>query len=202
MIRTPFSLFAGMALLLGGCAPDQLSPDDYRAWVDNPKHGLRVTKELKHHNFELQYRPVDYVALKELESKSDLDLSHLQSRREKLKNLQHFILRVHCPPGQDLLKDNLSEEQDYYNRIDYYHSYMPGDLRLIDGNDTLAPALFHYERTFSVGPYHTFVLGFPTKEGSETTDKELIWNAWMLDYGPVHLRVKGSDLRELPMLYL
>ena len=188
--------------MLASCAPEQLQPADYRAYVDDPSHGLRVSKAMPKHTFELHYRPAPYVALKELRGAQTPDTTWLNERTSKLKNLQHFVFRVKCSPGEDLLKGHLTEEQDYYNRIDYYHSYMPDDLRLIDGQDTLAPALFHYDRAYDIGPYHTFVLAFPVAEGSESSDKELIWNAWTLGYGPVHLRVKGSAIEQLPQLYL
>ncbi|MEM9022090.1 MAG: hypothetical protein AAGB22_00010 [Bacteroidota bacterium] len=188
-----------LTLVLQACQQAPLPPNDYVNWVQEAENGLRVGKDLNGYRFELQYRPAELIALQEQGPATDLPT--FTERVEALEGMQYFTLHI-TPETGGLLDQDIQSEQEYYTRLDYFNSFMQQDLWLIDGRDTLACKLHHYENTNGLRPDHQFVLAFEQGNSPTTEAKTLLFDDRVLGNGPVRLTIAKNDLLAIPDLTL
>ncbi len=195
-----FFLIAGIALLFSCNNVDELKIPAYLDWVNDPTNGLKVAKELNDYKFELFYKPVEFVAIKE-QRKTDIDTALYHQRITELNGLQYYTLRIETLIGQEMMRTGIGSEQDYSNRLQYFSDLAQYDMRLIDGSDTLSCVLFHFERNYGVAPYNNIVLGFPKTEGN-TNSKTFIFDEQVLGVGRVNLKIANTDINNIPKVIL
>lgn len=174
-------------------------PKDYVKWVEDENNGLKAKKNIGVYSFELQYKPLEYVVLREQKNKlTNNDM--LLSETEKIKDLQYFTFRIGVPGSNDeAIKNGAANYSEYQKRVNYFSLQMQQDLRLIDGTDTLACVLHHFERTYGVDPYSTFVLAFEKGE-KENQSKTFIYNDNVLGVGPVKFTIDSEKFKNIPHL--
>lgn len=156
-----FLLFTGISILVISCKT-LFAPADYVKWIENPANGLKQDHEVKGVHFELQYKPVDYIIANE-NAKNELSESFHQQRKEKLGDLFYFSLSLKSGT-QDLLMHNLDEEQEYYQRVNYYALDFQQDIKMLIGSDTLPCLMYQFENTYGVAPYIKMSLAFSGKK--------------------------------------
>ena len=188
-----------LSIAFCSCQQEPLAPDQFAQWVENPENGLKVTQAVGGVEFELHYRPHDYIALLESKHREKFGSEELEKRREELSGLQYYSLKLRRTSGEDLMTGALNSEQEFYGRVDYFSSAMENDLRLVDGSDTLSCSLFHLERTYGISPYKTVLLAFPESDGA-SSDKHLIYNDQVLGTGPVHMTIPREKIEAIPEL--
>lgn len=187
-----------------GCKGD-LSPVDYVNWIEDESNGVTVRKEIGDYFFAIQYKPLDYLAVKNLR-KVAVTEEEISKEKEELKDLQYYTLQIGLNKGgADVLKANLSEGIEYSQRIEYLSFQMQQDLSLVEGGDTLACLLHHFERTYGISPYVNIVLAFERKKEEqippvEDEDKTLVFNDQIFDLGRVKLTISGDNLKNIPQL--
>jgi hypothetical protein len=182
----------------------KLPQAEYLEWIRNHENGLFREEEIDDLTFSVFYKPVEYVVLHELMS-SEISIDSFQNYYARYEGLQYFTLSIRSRHDEDILRHNLSNERQYYERIDYCSFRMQTDLQLVDGKDTLACRIFHYERTYQVAPYTNFVLAFEDKSspsGSSEKDKTLIFHDQAFGKGIVKLKLKAKDLNKVPKLLI
>lgn len=173
------------------------TPAAYINWVDNPENGLISTKDIGNYSFKLQYKPVEYLVIKELK---DIHPQHTEfdTLKSAYKNLNYFNFSI---KGQkDILKENIYSYDDYDRRVQYFAFKMQEDLMLVDGSDSLRPVFFHFERDYALSPELRFVLAFPPSKTRSGKDKILIFNDKILGTGRVKLGISAADLDRIPQL--
>lgn len=173
---------------------------DYVRYVENPANGLNVSKEVQDMVYTLQYKPLPYVIALE-EMNDTLFLQHLGQRETELKDMQYFTLRLEAKNNsQELLKYNLSDEEQYYERVKYFSFDMQRDIYLRDGNDSLPCLLYHFERTYGAAPYAKFVLGFVVSKANRAVTKEFVFNDRAFNGGSIHLKISDQDIKRVPQV--
>lgn len=189
-----------------GCRSRALAPQEYMAWVRNPRNGLRTEKAIGDYVFTLQYQPVEYTALLNSES---LDPGEVRSELEGLRGLQYFSFRISTRDERsDVLKFKLRSPRQYEERVEYFAFGMQKDLRVIEEGDTLECVHEHFERTYGVSPYSDFTLAFqssgsrttagPPGAGGHAADKTFIFDDAILGVGPVRMTIPGRALDRIP----
>lgn len=196
---TPYSAEAGNAetamQISRAAVPEKQAPEEYVIWVDDKNNGLKVEKTIEDFTYALHYKPLEYVALQELK-KDSVSARELKETMERYSGLQYFTFRISTGGTGELLKKKLVNTNDYYARIQYYSFDMQKDLKLIEGIDTLECMLFHFERTYGVAPYATFVLGFPLTDGKQ--DKTLVYDEKIFGAGRIYLTIQAKNYKKLP----
>ncbi|CAN5905164.1 hypothetical protein BH11BAC7_BH11BAC7_32950 [soil metagenome] len=186
---------------LSGCIQKELTPAQYMTWVKSEEHGLRIGKQIGNCSFTLQYKPCEYEALlhHKNEIKNELDLNKLTA---PLKNLQYFTLTIKNADGKEIMEEGSFEMVEYGSKLNYMISDMQMDFSLIDGNDTVSCAFYHYERNFGVSPENNILLGFeiPATDKNRANDKTLIYEDKLLGNGIVMLTIKSEDIKQVPRL--
>lgn len=176
-----------------------LVADEYISWVEHQKNGLRIQKAIGDYQYNVQYKPVEYVLLKE---GHQLDKKVLSKQKKELEALEHFTLRLSTVSQKDLLKGNASNYQAYQEILNYYAYEMQKDIHLIDGNDTLACMMYHFERNYGVAPFRNFVLGFERNSRQNKKDKVLVIHNQIANQGIVKIKFHSDKLRQVPKVKL
>jgi hypothetical protein len=205
-------IFTGIFISLSlsrSCSGTRLSlkPVEYVQWIENTDNGLLVKKVLNKYTFELQYKSLDYVVLKDNFGKIFTGKEIKESESE-IEDMQYFTFRISDEKGGDLLRDDITAVDQFSSRLAYFSNGMQKDMKLIENDDTLSCLLFHFERTYGVDPRSTFVLGFPLgkKDGKggapAEADKVFLFDDHELGVGSVYITVTASKINEVPFLKL
>jgi hypothetical protein len=189
-----------LILTLMGCGKQTLPPDEFIAWVENSSHGLSVKKEFKDVEFQVLFKPAQYIVAKEL-ANGGIAKQDVPQRLKDLEGMQYFTLRIKATDSDELLSANAVNEEQYNQRLEYFMDAIQSDISLIDGKDTLPCALSHYERTYGLAPYNNFVLAFSkpkTKGNDNITSKIIVFNDKIMGTGKVMLKIESKDLNNVP----
>lgn len=181
--------------LITGCR-QSLAPDQYMDWVKDEANGLNKTKIIGDYKIRCQYKPLDYIILSEKAKNELVSKDTLVQRQKELTGMQYFDLYISHANG-DLIKNQSSSETDFYNRMYYYSFGFANDIKLIEGNDTLACELYHFERDYDLAKEKRFLLGFESK-GKSTEDKTLYIDSKVLGLAIVKIQIKNKDIQNIP----
>lgn len=191
------------------CTNPQLSPKAYIAWIENENNGLKTTQLAGDYRISLQYKPLEYVVMLN-ERNDNIDKATMDKGIEEIKDMQYYTLRINTKDEKtEMLRTNLTETNEYYQRIEYFSFHLKNDLYLVDGTDSLPCGLFHFERSYGVSPGNNFLLAFPLskkeieqrKNGKNySEEKTLVYNDRFLNTGTVKLEIKKSALENIPGL--
>lgn len=194
---------AVICLFITGCAKEKLYPKEYVGWVEDEENGLKVRKQIGEYEFTVLYKPLEYIALMQ-EKDENIKKDTLDTRLKQLGDMQYYTLKIKSVSGKDVLSSGMTGDREYYQRLEYFASYMQQDLMLVDGADTLPCVLHHFERNYGIAPVISIVLGFEKPaadvQGNSSGDKLIIYNDAVLGTGPVRLAIKGSAIEEIPQL--
>lgn len=188
-------------LLLIGCNKKSLKPIDYIEWVNDPKNGMMLSKEIGEYRFDLLYKPSEYIAILELESLDSITDEYIQKRKKELTGIQHLTLTITSKNGESILKDGSMSPENYQNKLYYFTTLIKDDLKIIQAEDTFNCLLTHFERNYELAPYNKIVLIFEDNNPENKSESKL-FNYYdnILEVGPVLFTIRASALGNLPEL--
>ncbi len=190
-----------LSLMLVSCT-QSLNVQDYIAWNQDEDNGLYQSVEREGYQFKLQYKPQELVALNNAGDLSGLDKTQLNEELEELKEYQFFDIHISSNLVADFLRARLSSQEEYYQRVAYFSTFAQDDFKLVEGQDTLACIMYHFERNYGIRPFQTILLGFKNTPGSQDKDKEVLYEDRILGLNTVNLRIESKNLNNIPQLSL
>jgi hypothetical protein len=189
-------------LLSGGC--DRALPaGDYMRYAGNPENGLVKEKHFGAVGVRLKYLPAQVMALNDLQ-RVPVSTAENDSTVARYSGAQYFNLEIKVSDDvrHNLTNYGVTTDEEYQNRLNYLSFRLQRDIRLIEGGDTLAPTLFHFERGLDFSPYRSFMVAFDRRPGSESRDKTFVLDTPVLSTGPVKLTIAQEEIASLPSLKL
>ncbi|MBL7884406.1 MAG: hypothetical protein JNL69_10090 [Bacteroidia bacterium] len=175
-----------------------MSLDRFVEFVANKENQLTKNKEISDINFQLAFMPKEYLAYLELKNEN-YSKEQFAKTASHYEGMSYFNLRLHLLKGQgELLKYNLSSGQQYEARIKYMSFEMQKDVFLVQGNDTLLPGMFHFERIFEVAPYATVMLAFDNAKFNQEEEFTIVYNDKLFNKGFIKYNYKNNQLIDLP----
>lgn len=195
------SLIAAIFFLLFCSCDKALAPSEYVKWVKEPTHGLLKTKEVGGLRMEAMYKPTAYQIANEEKSNS-IKKAKFNQRTSVLGKQQQYELKftVTEREGVNLVNWRVENMQASQNRMEYLSFGMKDHIYLIDGVDTLPCLSFHFERSYDVAPYRTFLVGFD--ETNSKKDKTLIFDSPVFGTGPMKITFEHQAISNLPNIKL
>lgn len=173
-------------------------PSELMKYVTSNENGLIKSRKFEDFEFTATYKPIDFVIATEARS-DDLSTKSYNKIKKELTGLQYVDLSIRPISSQgNALSGNIEKQEEYYERLDYFVTYMQYDISLIQNADTLSPVLFHFERNYGLTPYSTVILAFET--GMDKGDKTLMINDQVLGIGRVNFYFKETDILAVPKL--
>jgi len=167
--------------------------------VETKSSGI-FSKTIGDITYSLQYKPLDYVILRELKE----DKNNTDKYKELIKEYgqyEYYTLELKANEFNDeILKYNLHSEKDYEDRVKYYAFKFQDDLTLIQDNDTSHCLSYHFERNYGLSPKVKFLLGF--KKLNDEKDRVFVCNEPFLGNSIVKINIDPQELKRIPKLKL
>lgn len=183
----------GLLLSLGSCGSANLR--EYVNYVENTEHGLHLIQQSNDFHLEAQYKPAEYVLLKERHLKPD-DPTWDEELKE-LQGYEYYTLHIKNIQGQNLL--DVAKTDELSTSIEHYFSFeLENDFYLLTGSDSLSSVLFHWPRTYELSVQESFMLVFP--KGDKEADRRLVYNDKVLGMGRQEFTVEATDIQSVPKL--
>jgi hypothetical protein len=189
-------LTAVLLTAMPGCQPQRLGPQQYMQWVSDIGNGLVKHETVGKVTYTVAYRPGDYQLAKAI---ADGD-SFAMNKNKQTRN-HCFIIRMDPVDGKtQVLTIDATEKQEPFMRINYYLSEMQQDIQLAEGQDTLSPDSYIYERYYNVSPSQNLVTGFI--QNTPLGDKDLVLQIEdkALHTGKIYFHFDASTLKNIPQL--
>lgn len=178
----------------------ELPLEQFVKWVGEKDHDLSKTKDISEMSYHLSYMPKECMAYMEL-NKPNYTNEELEAVLNHYKEMTYFNFRIELKQAQgEILKYNLTSAQQYNERINYVSFQMQNDIYLVQGNDTLIPGLYHFERTFDVAPFMTVMLAFDNKKFNPEDEFTIVYNDKLFNKGFIKYNYKPKQLIDLPNL--
>jgi len=179
---------------------DLMNVQEYVQWIQDVRHGFRKELNAGEFTFSAQFKPYEYIVCLE-EHTSEIPDTLIKRKVEELNGMQYYDLRIRLNgSGGELLKHNSSSDQQYSDRVNYFSFEMQKDIHLVEGTDTLACQLYHFERTFDVSPTSTILLGFPISTQTNSEVKTLVVYDRTFNNGLLKFTFSKKVLKNLPKL--
>lgn len=190
-------------LLIAGlfttCQKNVVSLENYVEWIKNPANGLNKTKQVNDIKFNLQYKPAEYLVL--LENKGDIDLDQIKKEISGFEGFHYFTFTIKKDDwNQELLKYNIQSQDEYMARVNYFAFEAQKDLMLVEGRDTSACTIFHFERNYGIAPDLRLLLGFKDKSPTVLNDFKLIFYDRVFQAGIIKINIDQNSLQSIPKI--
>lgn len=195
MKKAVYILLVGFSII---ACKGKLSPKEYVKTIRSEEMGLVQTSGNENFNFSIQYKPLEYIAI--MEQRNNASKETVSSRTKELKGLQYYNIKIQSLKGEDVLKSGIQEEKEYYNRLNYLSTFLKQDLYIIQGKDTLSPALYQFERNYGLAPYATAVVAFEEPDSIHKYNKEFIIQDKVFTQQEFRLKFNQEQIKKIPTL--
>ncbi|MBS1687470.1 MAG: hypothetical protein JSS96_02000 [Bacteroidetes bacterium] len=189
-----------LLLLVTGCGKRQLNAVDYVHYVQADKNHLKKAVKMQDMEFDIQYKPYDYIVL--LESRNDPAYDR-EKRMKQLAGTAWFNISFRKTNTEiSALKEGATSLNDYDQRLNYFLNYASKDIVLIYGSDTLKPVSYLFENNYNVGPVETMVVGFvfPGKDTVPLKDMQINYYDRLFHNGIIKASFSAETLKDIPNL--
>jgi hypothetical protein len=156
---------------------------------------LNVSKTIGDIHYSIQYKPDDYIFLKENSQGPSV------VKKEDLKDMQYYTMQYALvKSGQDILKAHLNTTNDYYARTNYFSFNLQQDIYLVEGKDTMDCKLFNYINSYGLSPKADFVMAFDKSNHEHQEDKIIVLEDKVYGGGIIKLKIEKESIQQIPEL--
>ncbi len=183
-----------LALLLAGCSREH----DPVAYAENDRNGLKKTITVGDVNYTILYKTPAYIARKE-----HLDKTAEAAREKQLQGMAWFNIAFSISGyNQSPLRYQVSGQEEYAARQNYYLNEAPNDIYLLYGSDTLYVSSYWFENSQNLLPFETIIVGFklPGNVQQPEQDLKLSFYDRVFKNGIIKAVIKKEDLEDTPGL--
>ncbi|MCR5886651.1 hypothetical protein LRS06_02445 [Hymenobacter sp. J193] len=192
------SVLAGVAL--GACS-SPVEEAAYRAYLQDPAHGLVQSAEASGMHVQATYRPVELVLHQELGENAAAS-ARLDSLRQAYAGKTYCTLTFSAN-GQDLESHTANHGGDMAQTVAYLNTGIGAVTYLVptaQPHDSVPALLANYSRGFGTTGHSTVLLVFDTARLPLQDGFTLALHDTYLGVGSARFPFKGEDLADLPQL--
>lgn len=172
------------------------SKKDFTKWNDNNDQ-IQLQREIGDFTFKSKYVSPYLLALQETRGDS-LNNKNFAEAVSHYQDLLYFRLNIsNVSFNNELLKYNVTGQQEYNNRLEYCAFHMHKDVMLTNGKDTVPCTLHQFERTFNVQSGLNFLVTFPKIKTSKGLT--LIYHDHLFNHGLIKFRFP-KEISNIPYL--
>ena len=183
--------------LLLSCSGDYTG-QELQKWLSQKENGLIQSVENEKFKIEIQYKPTEYMVA--IENKNTiLTKEELETNKKDKEGLQHFNIKLISKTGEEMLKTDLAEGEDYQRRKKYYLNDFENDILLVDGQDTVAVVLYHFEISYGAVSFNNISIAFENTH-KEIKNKKIIILDRVLGFEKQEFNFSKEDLQKIPHL--
>lgn len=183
--------------------PKEVGPLEYMEYVNEENNGLYKKKVVGNYQYSVQYKPLDYEALRNL-SLETLNASNMDSMRHLISDMQYFTFSIaNVNGGNDFIKSTTNNYGEYQQLLNYLSNDIYKDFLLVSGEDTLSCLMHHFERTFSISPDAKIVLAFGLPKGKKSNDfedKTFVFTDRIFKTGIIKMKISAEAIKNCPSI--
>ncbi|MFK7972142.1 MAG: hypothetical protein AB8F95_17365 [Bacteroidia bacterium] len=189
-----------VALLVSCVGVERLSPEDYMSWLEEKGNPLISEKAVGDYDFAVQQLPPEAVALRAYgdAAKTEKDWEGIVDEYAVEKRMYVLFRIANNASSQPILKQVSADLGNYQANTQYMAFGMQKDIKILQAGDTVNCGFFHFERTFDLTPFSTYMLSFDLPQSQEDAPVTFLYNDQLLGVGPVKMGV--SSLYNVPKL--
>ena len=193
MKSSAFILFM-IVQLMSSCS-NSLDSKEYIRYVQSEKNGMHPVKLQNNIKAEVQYQPVEYVAL--LRYGKDITPEQLDEVRKENDQMQVYTLTLsYLNNKADFINAGISNNQEKQRKL-YYFSYSFQDhISLLEDGKELPCVLYHFEKNADLVTSRTFVLGFENSTQVPPAATLILRSPW-LDEQPIEITISKTKIPSL-----
>lgn len=193
-----------LLFVLVGCAgrhPDQLLPASYIQYVEDENNQLKNTVKSGIWSYTFQYKPGGYIALKELDADS-VTGARVSKRIASLEKTVWFNVHISVAgKGDDPLKYQVADLQDYNRRLDYFLNKAAANFRLLYGDKGEAEQIgYYFENNYNVKPEVVLIIGFKIPDAVPQESVTLEYADELFNAGILKFKVPETIIKQIPKL--
>lgn len=177
----------------------ELNAEEYISSVEK-EAPVVFSKTIDNIHYNLLYKPVEYVMLREL--REDIgEEGKWEEMKAEYSKYEYYTFEIDIDEfNEEILKYNLKSEEEYAERVNYYAFKFQNDLKLVQDKDTLACSGFHFERNYGLSPKVRFLLSF--KKTDINKERTFVCNENYLGNSTVKINIDPRRFEESPTLKL
>jgi len=190
-----------LVLCTGISCKKNMKTPDYVRYINNKNNGLIKTTQTDGWEYDVQYRPGDYIIL--MENKGVPDDSVLNKREAELKGTAWFNIVIKRIDNQVTpLRYDISSLDEYDTRLNYFLNEAAKDIKLVNGKDTLLPKSYLFENNYNLTPQETMIVGFylPAGDNYPIKDMQLSYIDKVFKNGIIRAQFSKTVLNHIPNL--
>lgn len=191
-------------ILLSEALPEKklLSPKEYTEWTTKPNKFLIKEKTISEFNYKIKYLPTEQLVINELnKSNKPITTENINTLKKEYEGMEYFEMRVQVENYNDeLAKYRVNDMSEYQTRIAYMAFAMQNNIKLsTEINNEIPCKLFHFERTYGITPYTTFLFAFSKQEIGNATERTVIYDDELFNKGRLKFNWSFKNI-ELPKI--
>lgn len=190
-----YSVLLALVLSFWSCDKDQVSLREYKSILAKAENGLIKGQKIGPVDAEVRYLPWELMVANEygIDSISE-DIEH------RYNGAQYYNLRVKIdePGNVDITNYRVKPEEFELQERLYYLSFLMGqDIKLICCADTLHPVLYHFEQSYNIADFRSFMVAFEENERYKDCDRTLILDTPALGVGPLKFLFRKQAIKNI-----
>jgi len=173
----------------------------YVQYVNSADAGLKKSSVVDGFEFDVQYKPHEYIVL--LENSGKVTRDAMTKRLVELKGTAWFNIAIKRVDNQKTpLRYGISSLEEYNARLNYFLTEAQGDIWLVYGRDTIRPQSYLFENNYNLTPQETMVVGFALPGGDDHPKKQmqLSYNDRVFKTGIIKANFSETSLKHIPIL--
>lgn len=180
-------------LLLLVCGCNQVTPQQFVDYVNNPENGFVKVQKADKYTFKVQYLPPDYIALQYLIPSIE---TNFEKTKEQADSSLHFKLTI-CL--EDSIPTDIKSDL-YKQKVKYLTNDFIENCILITDRDTILPIIHHYETNPNIRPCENVMFAFENTKNLKP--EKIIIIAPLYSKKPLEFEVQEIKRLKIPTIKL
>lgn len=179
----------------------KLPADNYSGWMEENSSELSKSYSNDKLEFILNFIPSDYAAYLTLQGEKPTQ-EYWDTLKNNYDSISIFKLQIKSlNSNEEFYKTDKPDASLYEDRVKYYSfEFQQNIFAVLDNSDTINCNMFHYERSYGVSPYSTFMIGFE-KFNPEKDVKIIIREKYFTNKN-IEFKYSKKELSNVPQLKL
>lgn len=183
---------------LTACGGRSLDADSYISYMEDPSHGMRITRSMQDMQFTAQYKPVDMLLARKIRSESGMgDISVYRTGTDSLQRFEFYITAA--DGAEHPYRYHTGSPAEYNDRRFYYEfGEVAGAFYIETPSGKVYPFLCRSEQNGTMGNVLVLECLFALPLPQE--DLVLCFDDQIFGKGIIRFRFDTEKIRHLPTL--
>lgn len=192
-------ILLGLILITTSCEKHQLDSNEWIKYVENEDNGLKSKIATGEYLYTFQYKPLEYIVLKELNHINNK--VKFNKRLSELKKSIWFNVSI-SSKGSEInpLKENSNSTDDYNKTLSYFNNSAMKNFTLTYGNQEMNQIGYYFENTYGLTPNDVMIIGFNIPDSIPKQDIQLSYDDKIYQNGLLKIKITKKEFKQIPTL--